>query len=130
MTKSWGIGGLAMAAFALAIVFGCGDGNVGAGSSGGEDIGSAADLLTTDDTVPSPGDALPDTSSDAGKDTWETPDTEAFDASPDSDTQSCWSCTTEDAACLCGCVACHTNKSLLQELAPDEPVEGTETGGG
>lgn len=29
-----------------------------------------------------------------------------------------------------GCVACHTNKELLMELAPPEPVEEEESGGG
>ena len=132
MVKRWGIEGLAMAALVLWAVLGCGDGIIGA-AGGGEDTGTAADLVTPDDTLPE--DTLPDTAADTLPDTLpdtadevETVGIDTLDT--DTEPETCWSCTTEDPACLCGCVACHTDKPRLQELAPDEPPDEEEGGGG
>ena len=141
MAKRWGMEGLGMSALALLVVLGCGDGVVGGGGGGGDDTGTAADLISGEDT-PSPEDTLVDTNPmdtlpDAGpvEDVLDLdfgPEGPPTDTAPGPDTEDpgCWSCTTEDPACLCGCVACHTNKSLLEELAPPEPVEEEEGGGG
>ena len=143
MAKRWGIEGLRgcsrkiIAALALWVVLGCGDGVVGAAGGSG-DTGTVADLVAPEDTLPEdtlPEDTLPDTAPDTLPDTL--PDTEdtveivgVDTLDTDTEPETCWSCTTEDPACLCGCVVCHTDKPRLQELAPDEPPDEEEGGGG
>lgn len=140
MGKRWGIEGLSMTVLAVVATMGCGDGVVGAGGSVGEDTGSAADLIHTEDTpVPSDTDspdaadsdpdAAPDATPDAVEDVVVVPDADVL-AGPDTEPEGCWSCTTQDPDCLCGCVGCHTNEAVLQELAPPEPVDEVESGGG
>jgi hypothetical protein len=139
LSKHRGMEGLATAALALLVVLGCGDGIVGASGAQGEaDIESAADLGFSEDSlldtakVDTAPDTLPDTAPDTVSDNIAVLDTETLDTqpSPDTEPEGCWSCTTEDPDCLCGCVVCHTDKPRLQELAPPEEPDGEEEGGG
>jgi len=126
--------GVCLAIIALLTALSCGDGIVGGtGPGGGMDTPAAAD--TAVDTLPpedlSTPDILPDTATDTPQtDTMDTTDVDTPDevAPPDEVDPGCWSCTTNDPECLCGCVRCHTDKPRLQELAPEE--EEPEEGGG
>jgi len=104
------------------------------GAAGGAgDTGTVADLMMPEDTFPEDTipDTAPDTLPDTLPDTGDTVDIIGVDSlDTDTEPETCWSCTTEDSACLCGCVVCHTDKSRLQELAPDEPPDEEEGGGG
>lgn len=125
-----------MAILAVGVALGCGDGIVGAGGA----TGSAVDTILAEDAMLSEvADATgpeevgaPDSAPDSAEDGTAAPDIEPSDVQPDPDTEpeTCASCTTQDLDCICGCVGCHTNKAVLEELAPPEPVEEVESGGG
>jgi len=125
--------GTCLAAIALLAALSCGDGIIGATGSRGEmdtlAVDTATDTLLREDR--SAPDGLPDSNPDLPQlDAVDTPDFDALDGNVPSDEvdPGCWSCTTVDPECLCGCVRCHTDKPLLQELAPEE--EDPEEGGG